>query len=541
MDSHMFNDELVINTLLSVYTREVERGDTDNMRLITNKLLTIPTKLIPSLELITETLITCFKLNNSKASHDAIIDFLNHLKEQLPDHPQLIDKALAECSALAINERADDSMTVNRAVESFKRYAEQVEGDLKNTYRKKHADALMLKADAEYKKGNFDAALADYQEVFASAGYVLALSKAAGIQSDRVDEYQAAIENYTLLSQNPEAQHSYSLMHEALINLKKMFDDLPEKHPKKSSIRELMYEILNITLSSHVSSIHSLSLLNEYYTFAEVANNDPGILSLLQEIKEHIESAAVEVPPPPPPSTSDADAVSSEPEVNVDADRLQFVEKRIEETKNSSLRHLETLVGFLTSEKDNEEIMLVVNKAINAWMEHAVKVDRDGHVFLKDERGIIQLSKTGNLAASYYLARHLAQDGKFQMALSLCARIAMSSINNQDQSAETVKKLSVAFIDECANQRVGSGIGSSLLSKQTMILTAYAKDLREIVNTPPMTADPDQSIEAVLFERDVGPESSYQKYIFDIGTLGLKADIAKPLRASERKQNIPGK
>lgn len=509
-----------IQLVIDSYEREVQRGDITHMSLLADKLLLMPEAIQPYLHRLTKSITICYKENTDALFRENLFSTLNHLKEIATDDSTAVQQALAECSEININSiETDENMEpgdneiVEQSVETLISYAENTEDpEIKHKIEEKLHDTLLKKA-IEEEKNDPNAALDLYKQAYERSKSIIALSRIAHILSDLSDQYQSAVECYTLLSQNPEAQHDYMILHDALKSLQKMYDDLPESHPIRNNINHIAIEIINLIFENHASVIKSYDVFHELEQFAEMTQNDPSIERVLAEQRAKF------TPPKPPRS------------------KLEDVEKQIESTKNSSRRHIETLVTLLNSEKNNEETFPLVQQAINKWLEGAVRVDVN-QVFIKDLEGVTLLARNGDTAAIYYLVTHLAQEKSIQQALSLSARFLMSPHLSLDtELTETLKEYTRHFIEDYAKQSISSRLEKFIFHKENKLVN-YAKDLLEIINTTPPCADlheADITIEGLLQVKNHGSDSSFNHYIDDIGKLGVKSEAIKPLSAAERR------
>lgn len=488
-----------IQLLLNCFSQEVDRRDVENAGLISNQLANMCEHLAEYMHPIIETLFICFRERPLPESRELILNLLHQFKEKYGDNPEifsLLEKTISDC--------VENNFEPTPSLEQT-----HFESDTNEHFTPaptNELSSLLFEADTKLQNGDRAGALRDYFEIYNHTEALEALLKIASIQSDDTEEYDHAIENFRLASQHPESHHNILIVLQILTGLKKISDDLPDRHPKKTIILDLLRDILTSIVSDFPDQIDNPEIATELISFADIPTLDPALTDQLKSLCSFAEQHVY------------------------DEEHTQLVMKLIQSTQNSSKRHLTALVSLMVSEKNNRETMPLVREAVNNWLESTVRVS-DDHVFIKDIEGVVLLARQENLAATYYLARHLAQENKFQQALSVSARILMTA--SQEEFADIVKNHARNFIEESANKPISKGI-MKYISKQEELIN-YAKDLLDVVKRGPQKTDPDSAIE--LFLHDISesenPESSYHKYILDISTVGLKTEVVRQARGGK--------
>jgi tetratricopeptide (TPR) repeat protein len=513
----MSNDVLTksyVTTILNCYSRETEIPNIDNMSDLSQALFHQIGNLNPHLTSIADVMTACYRGQKDPTVRSAIVELLKQLK----DSPELesttklpLEKALAECSELSLEKKDDASQAANSvidltsAAESFRLYAEKVEGELSEVYQKKYIDALMMKAQAHQNNGELDPALNDYKIAFETSHSEQALSQMALIETE-LGFYEEAIEHYRLLSENVFSGQTFSWFHTALFNLKKMHEEMIEGDSRRQEIGIILGKILNTTLENYEDQITTLEAVTEFEEFANIANNDE-IFSRLKIISDNV------VP-------IEQERLEREKK---EEDRARQLQRQIEGKGRSSELQLSTLLSLQVHEKNNPEAIIMVNAAIKKWIDSVVKTD-EGKIFIRNEPGMVQLAKQGNLLALFYLAKLCEQKNDMHGALSLYATIIMSP--RKDPNDVTLQQDARRFLESYTSQTGGI---TKFFSKA---YTQFAIDLLSIVKQPSSIADPFTAIESALHEKPAGSDGvlSYNTYILAVGgVLGMKEEIVRPM------------
>jgi tetratricopeptide (TPR) repeat protein len=527
MEQLMSNEAILQNyfqTLLNCYGREAAASEVENMNIIAEALLVLDDKLHPYSETISEKLTSYFRNHEDTAVRESITNLLTQFRDKLSFDPTLqlpFERSLAECSELAINQSVKSEELLpqlDHAAEAFKSYADHIEGEgeLAEAYSDKYVNTLRDKAKLQFEQGQYDAALSSYSLAYETSNLPEDICMMAVIEVE-LGSYDEAIQHFQIMSDIVFSGQELSLYIAALTSLAKMVDELISSDSRRQTITAIMQTFIKTALDNYAGFINDLDTLKEFKHFIDIAGADDVITYLLEEINRRMA-----------PQEEQRIAI-----IKKEEDRISNLKKQIEGKGRSSEMQLQILLNALETEKDNHEIQALAQTAIRKWIESVVTVD-ESRVYIRNEPGLVQLAKMGNLLSTLYLARHYEHKNNIIGALSLYARIVMLPGNDDDD--ETIKRYARRCLDGWASQ-VGRGL-TKLLSKQ-QIYNEYAKDLVDVVSTARGVVDPDSVIETALHEKPVGTNgtSSYNNYILGIGeTLGIKEEL-KPIYKRSKKSD----
>lgn len=482
--------------LLNCYQRETVIF----MQEIVLRFLQFGEKLITEIPAIVNVFVTMYKTKKDKLVRANVVDFLTQLKDKFSQDSEqqlLIEKSLADCTQLSIDEKDYAADHLDHAVDSYKKLAEKSDDQ---EYQKKYFDSLLLRAEASQKEGKFETALQDYHEIYTGTKRIDVLITIAQIETE-LGMYDDAITHYQIVAE-ADTTHKRKLLLAMLNDLKRMSEELIERDPRREKLAKPV-ELFLQKLLVDTKDIETMAVLNDLKTFALIAKNPPEIITILTTLEEKIT--------PLEEARLQKEAAAAE--------HLRFITKQVDQRGRSAKHYLGILLGLADSEKDNPKSLAIVQQAIHNWIVESVHLEND-EIMLSNEPGLIELAQNNYLLAAYQLARYQQQTGNISTAISLYGHILASP--EIDNDATMVKQDARNMLKACMATEGG------MFSKQKKYIE-YAKNIIDVLkDLPAEVEDPDKMI--VIGLRSKQPIEGmlpHSQYILDLAKIFGKKESAK--------------